>query len=583
MTPSARFDDLRPTRRRGFALGDFTDVAVARSRDEVKHVLGVAEEAVRAGRWVAGWVAYEAAPAFDPAMRVKEMPGTAFTRLPLAWFGIAAKRTPPPSDPDVTHDLAEWEALTSAEHHAASVEAIRDRIRAGDTYQVNHTFMMRSVLSGDPAAFYRRLTRSQSCGYGALIDAGDWVIVSASPELFFEWRPGSIVSRPMKGTARRGVDLEHDRHMRDWVLSSEKNRAENLMIVDMVRNDLGRIAALGSVRVPALFTAEKYDTVWQLTSTVTARPRPGTSLVDVFEALFPSASITGAPKVSTMSIIADLETHPRGVYCGAIGFGGLGPEGPQWAFNVGIRTVLFHRPTGLAFYGTGGGITYDSEPADEYAEALLKAEVLRHPGGELRLLETTRWDPSLGARHLDRHLRRAAASADYFDIPFDPAEVRAAITRATKDRTEPTRLRILVDRDGWVEVQADDLTPSTSPLRLTLDDRPIDRRDPFLRHKTTVRRVYEAARARRPDADDVVLWNQDREITETTIGNLAVCIDGVWLTPPVDSGLLPGTERAARLAAGELKEARLTLDDLGRASGFARFNSVRGWEEATLI
>jgi len=323
--------------------------------------------------------------------------------------------------------------------------------------------------------------------------------------------------------------------------------------------------------------------VWQLTSTVTARPRPGTSLVDVFEALFPSASITGAPKVSTMSIIADLETHPRGVYCGAIGFGGLGPEGPQWAFNVGIRTVLFHRPTGLAFYGTGGGITYDSEPADEYAEALLKAEVLRHPGGELRLLETTRWDPSLGARHLDRHLRRAAASADYFDIPFDPAEVRAAITRATKDRTEPTRLRILVDRDGWVEVQADDLTPSTSPLRLTLDDRPIDRRDPFLRHKTTVRRVYEAARARRPDADDVVLWNQDREITETTIGNLAVCIDGVWLTPPVDSGLLPGTERAARLAAGELKEARLTLDDLGRASGFARFNSVRGWEEATLI
>lgn len=161
--------------------------------------------------------------------------------------------------------------------------------------------------------------------------------------------------------------------------------------------------------------------------------------------------------------------------------------------------------------------------------------------------------------------------------------MRAAITRATKDRTEPTRLRILVDRDGWVEVQADDLTPSTSPLRLTLDDRPIDRRDPFLRHKTTVRRVYEAARARRPDADDVVLWNQDREITETTIGNLAVCIDGVWLTPPVDSGLLPGTERAARLAAGELKEARLTLDDLGRASGFARFNSVRGWEEATLI
>lgn len=582
MTPSARFDDLRPSRRRGFALGGFSEVLVASRLHEVRQVVAAAEEAARAGRWVAGWVAYEAAPAFDPAMRVRDVAGTAFGDLPLAWFGVAAERTPPPPIADVPYDIGEWEALTPPGHHAAAVAAIRERIRAGDIYQVNHTFLLRATFRGDPASFYRRLTRAQSCGYGALIDTGDWVVISASPELFFEWRNGSIVSRPMKGTVRRGVDLEDDARLRDWLRRSEKNRAENVMIVDMVRNDLGRIAATGSVRVPALFTTEKYDTVWQLTSTVTARPRPATSLADVFAALFPCASITGAPKVATMSIIADLEAHPRGVYCGAVGFGGPGPEGPEWAFNVGIRTVVHHRPTGQAFYGTGGGITYDSDPADEYAEALLKAEVLRHPG-ELRLLETTRWEPGLGARHLDRHLRRAAASADYFDIPFDPAEVRAAIARATEGRSEPARLRVLIDRDGWVDVEVADLPPAAGPVRLALDDRPIDRRDPFLRHKTTVRRVYDDARRRHPGADDVILRNGDDEVTETTIGNLAVCLDGEWVTPPVESGLLPGTERAARLDAGELREAPVTVYDLRRATGLARLNSVRGWEEAVLV
>jgi para-aminobenzoate synthetase/4-amino-4-deoxychorismate lyase len=319
-----------------------------------------------------------------------------------------------------------------------------------------------------------------------------------------------------------------------------------------------------------------------MTSTVTARPVPGTGLVDIFTALFPSASITGAPKVSTMAIISALETHPRGVYCGAIGFGGPGPEGPEWAFNVGIRTVTIHRPTGAAFYGTGGGITYDSEPGDEYAEALLKAEVLARPGGELHLLETTRWDRRLGARHLDRHLERAESSAAYFDIPFDPAEVRSALMRAVKDRVEPAKVRIVIGRDGWVTVDVDDLPDGGSePVVLALDDRPIDRADPLLRHKTTLRRVYDQAFARRSLGDDVMLWNGDRQLTETTIGNLAFRIHGPWLTPPVECGLLPGTERAARLAAGELVEEVVTLDDLPAVTAIARLNSVRGWEEAT--
>jgi para-aminobenzoate synthetase/4-amino-4-deoxychorismate lyase len=583
MTPTARFDDLRPHRRRGFALGPIGDTIVAHSLDEVPGAIAAAEDAVAAGKWVGGWVAYEAGPAFDPALTVTTPLGTDFAGLPLVWLGVSDRRTGPPPPGRGDHHLQPWQAQTPAQHHNDAIEAIRRRIRQGDTYQVNHTFLMSSRFSGDVTSFYDRLTRSQSCGYGALVDSGQWVVASASPELFFEWRNGVITCRPMKGTTRRGFDSADDEARRAWLQASEKNRAENVMIVDMVRNDVGRIARTGSVRVPALFATEKYDTVWQLTSTVTARPLAEVALAEVFAALFPSASITGAPKVATMSIIAELETHPRGVYCGAIGFGGPGPEGPEWAFNVGIRTVLIHRPSGAAYYGTGGGITYDSEAGDEYAEALLKAEVLARPGGELRLLETTRWDPRLGARHLDRHLERAASSATYFDIPFDPAEVRAALGRAVKYRSKPGRVRVLVGRDGWVTVEVTDLADTDSPVALAVDDRPIESADPLLRHKTTLRRVYEAAAGRHPEADDVVLWNAAGELTETTIGNLAFQVDGRWVTPPVSCGLLPGTERASRLASGELAEQVVTLDDLSGVTAVARLNSVRGWEEAVIL
>jgi para-aminobenzoate synthetase / 4-amino-4-deoxychorismate lyase len=578
-----RFDDLRPSRRRGFALGDVDRILSADRVGDVPEVLDEADSAVAAGHWVGGWVGYEAAPAFDPTLRVLELTDTAFESLPLVWLAVSRHRRAVPATTSGAHRLGEWQALTTETQHRRAVEAIRRRIEAGDTYQVNHTFLLEADFAGDAAAFYQRLVRSQSCGYGSFIDTGDWVVASASPELFFEWRNGVLTCRPMKGTVRRGRDTEEDHELRAWLEASEKNRAENVMIVDMVRNDLGRIAEIGSVEVPALFDSEKYDTLWQLTSTVTARPRPGTGLVDVFEALFPSASITGAPKVSTMGIISQLESHPRGVYCGAIGFGGPGPEGPEWAFNVGIRTVLIDRRKEKAYYGTGGGITYDSEPADEYAEARLKAEVLGRTQGELKLLETTRWDPHLGARHLDRHLRRAATSAGYFDIPFDPAEVRASIARAVKGRSGPARIRILIDREGWVSVEVGDLAPDSGPVRLAIDDRPIDRNSPFLYHKTTIRDAYTQASARHPDADDVVMWNEADEVTETTIGNLALRIDGEWFTPPINSGLLAGTERAARLAAGELAERVLTLADLDRAEAVARLNSVRGWEECELM
>ncbi|CAN5830936.1 aminodeoxychorismate synthase component I [soil metagenome] len=582
MSPSARFDDLRARTRRGFELGELLRTIEARTLDEVTDALALAEAEVDSGRWVGGWVAYEAGPAFDPALEVISPVGTEFADLPLVWMAVSDRRRPTTPTQGRHHDLGRWESVTTEEHHRDSVEEIRRRIRLGDTYQVNHTFLLRSHFFGDAVVFYDRLTRSQSCGYGAMIDAGEWVVMSASPELFFEWRHGVITCRPMKGTTRRGVDNTDDAAQREWLETSVKNRAENVMIVDMVRNDLGRIAIPGSVDVPELLTTEKYDTVWQLTSTVTARPRLGTGIVDVFGALFPSASITGAPKVSTMGIISALEAHPRGVYTGAIGFGGPGPEGPEWAFNVGIRTVVMRRSDGAAFYGTGGGITYDSDPADEYAEALLKVAVLGRAAGELRLLETTRWDPHQGARNLEAHLQRMAASALYFDIPFDQAEIRAAIDRATRDLRRAVRVRVLVDRDGWVEVETTSLSGQSGPVRLALDDRPIDRLDPLLRHKTTVRHVYEEAADRHPESDDVVLWNTDGEVTETTVGNLAVKLGGRWVTPPNESGLLAGTERAALLESGELTEQVVTLEALEQATGLARLNSVRGWEPAIL-
>ena len=579
---SARFDDLRPDRRRGFELGPIQQVIEAHTLDQVRPALSAITAAVEAGNWVAGWVSYEAGPAFDPALAVRDLDETELSGLPLVWFAVSQSRQPAAEVDSKPYDIRPWQPLTTAEEHHQAVESIRERIRTGDTYQVNYTFPLRSEISGDVASFYDHLIRSQSCGYGALVETPKWIVASASPELFFEWSDDTITCRPMKGTARRGVDLDEDARMSKWLAHSEKNRAENVMIVDMVRNDLGRIARVGSVEVPSLFTTEKYDTLWQLTSTVTAAPRAGTDLDGVFAALFPSASITGAPKVSTMSIISQLESHPRGVYCGAIGFGGPGHNGPEWAFNVGIRTVLIERTTGIAHYGTGDGITYDSEPADEYAEAVLKAQVLNRRGGELQLVETTRWDPGSGGRHMARHIERLTSSAIYFDIPFDPAALDRAVARAVTGLMRPVRLRILVDRRGEISAEVSDLPTSSGPVVVRLDDRPVDRFHPFLHHKTTMRRVYDEAAARHPDAADVLLWNEDGEITETTIGNVAFSVGGAWVTPPVSCGLLAGTERAARLASGEIVERVVRIGDLDRCQKIARLNSVRGWESAVL-
>ncbi len=557
-------------------------VLAATNLDDVEDVLIRAEQAVELGNWVAGWVAYEAAPAFDPALVVVDGPTGPFDRLPLAWFGVFRSRGPTEPTTRKPYEIGPWTPTVTEPEFVEAIDEIRDRILRGYTYQVNHTFRSSAQFDGDVLGLYHDLTHSQNAGYGALIDSGEWAVTSASPELFFEWRGGVITSRPMKGTTRRGLDIEDDEKMSVWLAESEKNRAENLMIVDMVRNDLGRIADIGSVQVPDLFTTEKYDTVWQLTSTVTAQPRPKTTLVDVFSALFPSASITGAPKVATMDVIRGLERSPRGVYCGAVGFGGPTSTGqPHWAFNVAIRTVTVDRRSATAWYGTGGGITYDSTAEDEYAEALLKSRVLEFRTADFELLETMCWEPGHGVALLSRHLDRAARSARYFDIPFDVDRARRML--ASVDSNTRQRIRVLVNRSGMIRLETTDIHEPIGRVRLAIDGVPVDRADPFLHHKTTFRQIYVEAAARHPDADDVVLVNDDGEITETTIANIAVLIDGEWLTPPHTAGCLRGVRRAELLDRGAIVEGTITIGDLRSADGIARFNAVRPWEECELI
>ena len=512
MASRARFDDLRPGRASSFALGGLVEEFGAASVAEVRPVLERAERAVAEGRWVAGWVAYEAAQAFDPAFVVRATAGTPLEGLPLAWFAVFARREPAPSlraDPDDAPPPGP--PVSDAARPAGDVAAIREHIRAGDTYQVNHTFRLSAPFDGDAEALYGRLSRAQRGGYGAFLDAGRWVVASASPELFFTWAGGRLECRPMKGTAPRGIDAATDEEQRRLLLSSAKDRAENLMIVDMVRNDLGRVAVPGTVAVPALFTAERYDTVWQLTSTVRAAVRPGVALAGVFEALFPCASITGAPRASTMGIIAERETSPRGVYCGAIGFGGPGDDGPEWAFNVGIRTVLLDRQAGTAWYGTGGGVTHDSTAEGEHAEAMLKAQVLTpRDDADVGLVETLAWTPASGFALGERHLARLSDSAAWFGVPLDRDEVRHVLDAAVSGRREAARVRLLVERDGSPSAEAGPLpTPRrTGPVRVALDTVPGDSTDVFARHKTTRRVRYVAAAPRHPRADDVLLTNE---------------------------------------------------------------------------
>ena len=571
-----------------------SQIIVARRTDEVLPALRRVQDAVNAGNYAAGYVGYEAAPAFDWAMRVQSAdPPSDF---PLLWFGIFAQPHLEPEpfplsgaalEPD---PLSEWMPSTTRTQYDRNIDAIREAIARGETYQVNYTLRLRTPLRGEDYALYKRLLRAQQARYGAYLDIGRYRILSASPELFFHRKGTRIVTRPMKGTMARGRWLEEDEERARMLANSAKNRAENIMIVDLLRNDLGRIAVPGSVRVSELFALERYPTVWQLTSTVEADIPVLTTISEIFGALFPCGSVTGAPKIQTMRHIAGLEASPRQVYCGAIGL--ISPDGTA-TFNVAIRTLLADTQTQTAEYGVGGGITWDSTAGDEYAELLAKAAVLQADRPEFDLLETLRLEN--GEFHLlEAHLQRLRDSAAYFGFPDVSEAARMALHGAgERHRGGNWRVRLRVSKLGTTiteefSLAANPLDPlpfNTVPIVIARS--PVNSANPFLNHKTTHRAVYERhlqeARQQNADMYDALLWNERGELTEFTTGNLVVELGGELYTPPRDCGLLAGTLRAELLAQGKIRERLLTRDDLNHATRCWLINSVRGWQPVIFV
>ena len=545
--------------------------------EDLAAVVDAAHAAARAGAWVLGGLRYEAAWAFDAALTSYS------TDRPLAEFAVY--ETPPQEWPviEATGPLTgDWIDTQAESDEHAQIERIREWIRAGDCYQVNLTTGLKSDLRcDDPAALFLALHRSQPGGFSLFLrEAG---VASVSPELFFDWRPlpegphtWLLAAQPMKGTAPRGDDRVADEAAQAYLRTSEKERAENLMIVDLLRNDMGRVAELGSVRVPRLFELHALPTVWQMTSTVTAVGRRGLSLAEVFGALFPCGSVTGAPKVRAMQVIKALEPGPRGWYCGALGL--IQPGGVA-TFNVPIRTVEFEGQDLRC--GIGSAITLDSSAQGEVAEWRAKARFLLRAQAPIAALETMRLANGEYQR-MEGHLARLQRTARHFGLRLSLNAVREALERERV--AGDWRVRLTVDAEGHVIVQRQPLPATPSRVKLALATLPVPTQGPgaeFLHHKTTRREIYERlSAAKPPDAFDVILWNEAGELTECSFGNLALLIDGRWLTPPLGAGLLPGVMREVLLREGRLSEARLTREDLSRAEGLAFFNSLRGWVDA---
>ena len=553
-------------------------VAAYDSEEVVPALERVEAMVVERGLYAAGFISYEASPAFDSALRVR--PSSSF---PLLWFGMYAAPDAaglPYAASDGPCLPADWVPTVDHAAYKKAVVRIREYIARGETYQVNYTFRLRAPFNADEWPLFLHLVRAQQAEYGAYIDTGRFVVCSASPELFFRLHGRTLTARPMKGTAPRGLTLSEDNARAEWLYNSEKNRAENVMIVDMVRNDMGHIAFPGSVRVPRLFDVERYPTVWQMTSTVSAES--DASVCEIIRALFPCASITGAPKPRTTGIIADLETTPRNIYTGCIGF--IAP-GRKAQFNVAIRTVLVDRELAHAEYGVGGGIVWDSSSEEEYTECRVKALVLQKTQTDFSLLETLLWTPDEKYFLLDYHLRRMRDSAEYFGIPVNIDLVLEKLAEFENTFPQcPLKVRLLISRDGTISRESMRLNDSAGefPVRLRLASMPVDSSNPFLYHKTTNREIYRSIGVAASDSEDTLLRNERGEITETTIANIVVRLDGELVTPPVSSGLLPGTYRAWMIDRKKVKERVITVDDLKRCDSISVINSVRKEREAVL-
>jgi len=543
---------------------------VATEPQSLRDLLGRVEEHVQCGGQAAGLLRYEAGYALEPRLHPLLSPVAG----PLACFGLYEKCSilddcSLPIQTDI--EIQQLRSAITRDDYCRQIAAIRRLIETGEVYQINFTTRLHFLSKRSAWELFCVLFRRHPVPYAAFLNWGDEQIVSLSPELFFQIEQGRIAVRPMKGTAPRGRTLPEDIAGAEALRRDTKNRAENVMIVDLMRNDLGKVCRTGSIEVPKLFEVERYPSVWQLTSTVTGQLVEGCRIESLVRALFPSGSVTGAPKIRAMEHIARLETSERGAYTGAIGY--FAPK--RASFNVAIRTVTMRGQSGTM--GIGGGITYGSSATAEWDECQWKAAFLTESQPEFRILETMYWRGEY--RYLEEHIARMKESAEYFEFCFDERKVRCALQDlAARLPSQPQRVRMTLAQDGTLELGHGDYVEEQFG-RVRISRRAVFSNDRFLFHKTTNRRPYEDefVAARNARYDDALFFNEKGELTEGTVHNVFVVKDGIWRTPPVCCGLLPGTCRAQILRERrEACEAVLTLDDLVRADSIYLCNSVRG-------
>ncbi len=554
--------------------------------DQLDAAFAEIEAQRNAGCHLAGFFAYELGYLLEPRLRPLFSETQA---LPLIWLGVF--ETYRDLDSNAADDwiagaggggyeLTGMHLSQSRSDYLTVIATIKDFINAGDVYQINHTLKYLFRFDGDPLALYAALRRRQPVDHGGFISAPAFDLLSLSPELFLDIRDGAIETRPMKGTAARGDSPEQDEARRRWLANDEKSRAENLMIVDLMRNDVSRIAEIGSVRVSDLFAVETYPTLHQMTSRIEAKIDGPISIARLLGSVFPCGSITGAPKVRAMEIIHDLEDRARGAYTGAIGM--IAPDG-EIRLNVAIRTLLIDRH-GNGEIGIGSGIVADSDAEAEYDECLLKARFVADVETPFGLIETLLWEPDTGYALLERHLARLAASAAYFGFVHNDSAIRAALRLAAIDAAQ--KVRLVLARNGDVEVTTEPLGPPRQSMSYALSDRPVDSRDIMLRHKTTRRAFFEDELARMRETtgcDEVLFTNQNGEITEGSYTNVFVEVGGKLLTPPLSCGLLDGTQRRQMFEDRgiTLDERVLRAEDIDSAERVFLGNSVRGLIAAT--
>lgn len=586
--PFVLLDDARAEGAAAARLfADPVEVLTAWSAAEVPALLAALEAAQARGLHAAGYLTYEAGKALAPAWRgaVDAETGDA----PLGWFGLfhTVRRIDADKVADLLPDPASaWIGKVAPRvaraDYLAAVEAVLDYIRAGDIYQANFTFRADVPVRGNPLAIHARLRRTARAGYGGVIWTGEQAIVSHSPELFFALRGGQVMARPMKGTAARLADSEADAIAARALADDPKQRAENLMIVDLIRNDLSRVAVPGSVAVPELFRVESFPTIHQLVSDVSARLPEGAGAVDVLRAAFPCGSITGAPKVRAMEIIDELEVGARGLYTGSIGF--IEPGGDA-AFNVAIRTLLLPQSAlqdgpACATLGLGSGIVADSEPAEEWRECLAKGEFVGAAGESFDLIETMFFDPVEGVQRLEGHLARMKASAAALGFTFDRHGARNSLQSATFRMRNAARVRMRLAPSGALAIEVSPLPRLAElPVPVAVRPAPMAADDFRLTHKTSLRAAYDRAR-HESGAAEVVFVDEPGFVTEGSWSNIFVERDGQLLTPPLALGLLPGVLRAELIDKGRAVESHLRLADLD--SGFFIGNSLRGLIPARL-